>query len=77
MKTTKSIITCEALIYAGQDDEIADLFEIASDIIETRDAVNIQGVKRWLPSYTRYSELDAALNPDLLNRVIIHALEHR
>ena len=68
-------ITCEDLIYAGQDDEIADLFLIAHDVIETRGIFNLNGIKRWLPAYTNYKDVKEALHPDLFDAVIQHAIQ--
>jgi len=68
-------IECEELTYAGQDDEIADLWEIAHDIIETRGPSSREHVKRWLPSYTGWPELQESLHPLLVDATIDHALQ--
>lgn len=68
-------IECEELTYAGQDDEIAELWQIAHDIIERRGPSCREHVKRWLPSYTYWPELREALHPLLVNATIDHALQ--
>lgn len=71
--TTK--IECEELTHAGQDDEIADLFLIAHDVIETRGAFNLEGIKRWLPAYTNYKDLKETLHPVIFDAVIKYAIQ--
>ena len=73
--TKKPQITCEELTHAGQEDEIADLFDIALDVIETGRASNLEGIKQWLVSYTYYKDLKGSLHPDLFDAVIKHALQ--
>jgi len=70
-------ITCEDIIYAGQDDEIADLWEIVHDVINTRGAMHVDGIKQWLPAYTGHNDLKDALHPELFNAVIKHAIAQR
>jgi len=72
---TNPQITCEELTYAGQDDEIADLFLIAHDVIETRGLFNIEGIKQWLPAYTSYKDLKETLHPLIFDAVIKHAIK--
>lgn len=67
-------IECEALTYAGQDDEIAELWQIAHDIIETRGPACREHVERWLPGYTHWAELRESLHPLIVNATIDHAL---
>ena len=68
-------IESEELTHAGQDDEIADLFLIAHDVIETRGIFNLEGIKKWLPAYTNYKDVKESLHPDLFDAVIKHAIE--
>jgi len=68
-------IESEELTHAGQDDEIADLFLIAHDVIETRGIFNLEGIKQWLVSYTYYKDVKESLHPDLFDAVIQHAIE--
>jgi len=68
-------IESEELTHAGQDDEIADLFLIAHDVIETRGIFNLNGIKRWLPAYTNYKDLKEALHPVIFDAVIKHAIQ--
>lgn len=58
------------------DDDIADLLEIAKDIIETRGSFNIEGVKKWLPAYSNYAELKEILHPLILDSVIDYAIKN-
>lgn len=71
----KPQIESEELTHAGQDDNISDLFDIALDVIETRGAFNLNGIKQWLPAYTNYKDLKETLHPDLFDAVIKHAIE--
>jgi hypothetical protein len=57
------------------DDDIADLLEIANDIIDTRGSFNIEGIKKWLPAYSYYAELKETLHPLIVEAVIEHALK--
>ena len=68
-------IECEDLIYAGQDDDISDLFDIALDVIETGRASNLEGIKQWLVAYTYCKDLKETLHPDLFDAVIKHAIQ--
>jgi hypothetical protein len=68
-------IECEELTHAGQDDEIADLFLMAHDVIETRGIFNLEGIKQWLPAYTNYKDLKEALHPLIFDAVIKHAIQ--
>lgn len=70
-------ITCEELTYAGQDDEIADLWLIVHDVIETKGDLNIEGIKQWLPAYTACNYLKETLHPELFDAVIKHAIQQR
>ena len=60
---------------SGRDD-IADLLEIAKDIIETRGSFNIEGVKKWLPAYSNYADLKETLHPLILDSVIDNAIKN-
>jgi len=75
MTKTNPQIESEELTHAGQDDEIADLFLIAHDVIETRGAFNIEGIKQWLPAYTSYKDLKETLHPLIFDAVIKHAIK--
>lgn len=75
MTKTNPQITCEELIYAGQDDDISDLFDIALDVIETGRASNLEGIKQWLPAYTSYKDLKETLHPLIFDAVIQHAIQ--
>jgi len=68
-------IESEDLIYAGQDDEIADLFLMAHDVIETRGIFNLNGIKQRLPAYTNYKDVKENLHPELVDAVIKHAIQ--
>ena len=68
-------IESEELTHAGQDGEIADLFLIAHDVIETRGIFNLNGIKQWLPAYTNYKDLKEALHPVIFDAVIQYAIE--
>lgn len=57
------------------DDAIADLLEIAKDIIDERGSFNIEGIKKWLPAYTYYADLKETLHPLIIDSVIEHALK--
>lgn len=57
------------------DDDIADLLEIAKNIIDTRGSFNIEGVKKWLPAYSYYAELKETLHPLIVESVIEYALK--
>ena len=61
---------------AIHDDDIADLLEIAKDIIEARGSFNIEGVKKWLPAYSNYAELKETLHPLILDSVIDYAIKN-
>lgn len=58
------------------NDDIADLLEIAKDVINTRGSFNIEGVKKWLPAYSNYVELKENLHPLILDSVIDHAIKN-
>lgn len=58
------------------DDDIADLLEIAKDVINTRGSFNIEGVKKWLPAYSNYVEIKENLHPLILDSVIDHAIKN-
>ena len=72
---TKPKIECEDLIYAGQDDDISDLFEMALDVIDKSGLFNLEGIKQRLPSYTYYKDVKESLHPDLFDAVIQHAIQ--
>jgi len=68
-------IESEELTHAGQDDEIADLFLMAHDVIETRGIFNLNGIKQRLPAYTNYKDVKENLHPELVDAVIKHAIQ--
>lgn len=58
------------------NNDLADLLEIAKDVINTRGSFNIEGVKQWLPAYSNYAELKENLHPLILDYVIDHAIKN-
>lgn len=56
-------------------EDAEDLFEIAFDVIDTTGCINRDGIKQWLPAYSRYRSIKAALHPAEVNAVLDRAIQ--
>lgn len=50
------------------------LQEITQDIIDEKGAFNLATVRKWLPAYSRFADVDKALSLDEQNQIILRTL---
>tara|TARA_S200002703_G_C3783546_1_gene241522 strand:+ start:152 stop:331 length:180 start_codon:yes stop_codon:yes gene_type:complete len=50
------------------------LQEITQDIIDAKGACNLASVRKWLPAYSWFADVDKALSLDEQNEIILKTL---
>lgn len=60
----------------AQRQALVNLFEIATDVIDTTGCLHRDGIKQWLPAYPGFTYLKETLQTLIFDATLDRAIEH-